>query len=105
MPDSPHLTKTYCGYTLMTLTGLAGEITTGQVERITINGVSHKFKPMGDQTLMLIPSFRQEAQTIGIYCKGGDQTPGIHKPVSLNSPPDFSTGFTPASHNRFQKEI
>lgn len=70
LPDTPHLTQTYLGYTLMTLNGLSPWLTVRQIDRITINGVDHQFKPMGDQTLMLIPSFRQEAQTVGVHCKG-----------------------------------
>ena len=112
MPDSPHLTKTYCGYTLMTLNGLSTWTTSKEIERITLNGVDHKFKAMGDRTLMLIPSFRQEAQTVKVYCKG-DQNPNSgYAPTGLGSknletktpPPDLSTGLTPATHNRYQKE-
>jgi len=116
MPDSPHLTATYCGYTLMTLNGLSTWTTSKEIERITLNGVDHKFKVMGDRTLMLIPSFRQEAQTVGIYCKGDQNAylrvaPTGHVPKILGSQtpapaerhPDLSTGLTPATHNRYQK--
>ncbi len=112
MPDSPHLTKTYCGYTLMTLNGLSTWTTAKEVERITLNGVDHKFKAMGDRTLMLIPNFRQEAQTVSVYCKGdrgaamevAKLTLCIMQGVPVSKTPDTSTGLTPATHNRYQKE-
>ena len=69
LPHSPHLMKTDCGYTLMALRGLSKEISTRYIERITINGVDHEFKPLGDHTVMLIPSFIQEAQSLRIFCK------------------------------------
>jgi hypothetical protein len=110
MPDSPHLTSTYCGYTLMTLDGLSTWTTSKEIERITLNGVDHKFKVMGDRTLMLIPSFRQEAQTVKVYCKG-DQAADMHLAPNGQAPkilgsqtPDTSTGLSPATHNRYQKE-
>ena len=110
MPDSPHLTATYCGYTLMTLNGLSTWTNSKEIERITLNGVDHKFKVMGDRTLMLIPSFRQEAQTVKVYCKGDRDAdmqlaPTAHAPKIFGSQtPDTSTGLTPATHNRYQKE-
>ena len=110
MPDSPHLTATYCGYTLMTLNGLSTWTTSKEIERITLNGVDHKFKAMGGRTLMLIPSFRQEAQTVGIYCKGDQAQERSFVPINQASKfletktPDTSTGLTPATHNRYQKE-
>ena len=114
LPDSPHLTATYCGYTVLTLNGLSTWTTSKEIERITLNGVDHKFKAMGDRTLMLIPSFRQEAQTVKVYCKG-DQGAYLHLastnagfpafvPKFLGTKPDLSTGLTPATHNRYQKE-
>jgi len=110
MPDSPHLTSTYCGYTLMTLNGLSTWTTSKEIERVTLNGVDHKFKVMGDRTVMLIPSFRQEAQTVKVYCKG-DRCSDMsiastgHAPKILGSQtPDTSTGLSPATHNRYQKE-
>ena len=109
MPDSPHLTATYCGYTLMTLNGLSTWTNSKEIERITLNGVDHKFKAMGDRTLMLIPSFRQEAQTVKVYCKGDQNlnsgyAPTDHAPKFLGTKPDLSTGLSPATHNRYQKE-
>ena len=109
MPDSPHLTSTYCGYTLMTLNGLSTWTTSKEIERITLNGVDHKFKVMGDRTLMLIPSFRQEAQTVKVYCKGDQNAylrvaPTDHAPKFLGTKPDLSTGLSPATHNRYLKE-
>lgn len=109
MPDSPHLLATYCGYTVLTLNGLSTWTTSKEIERITLNGVDHKFKVMGERTLMLIPSFRQEAQTVGIYCKG-DASPHFRGVTSHTPPapaerhPDTSTGLSPATHNRYQKE-
>ena len=110
MPDSPHLLATYCGYTVLTLNGLSTWTTSKEIERITLNGVDHKFKAMGDRTLMLIPSFRQEAQTVKVYCKG-DQNADMRVAPVGNDPrnlgtqtPDLSTGLTPATHNRYQKE-
>jgi hypothetical protein len=114
MPDSPHLTSTYLGYTLMTLDGLSIWTTSKEIERITLNGVDHKFKVMGERALMLIPSFRQEAQTVKVYCKG-DQLLGpesrveipahpTHLPAPAERRPDTSTGLSPATHNRYLKE-
>jgi hypothetical protein len=110
MPDSPHLTSTYCGYTLMTLHGLSTWTTSKEIERITINGVDHKFKVMGDRTLMLIPSFRQEAQTVKVYCKGDRDADMQLAPTNQASKfletktAGLSTGLTPATHNRYLKE-
>ena len=106
MPDSPHLTSTYCGYTLMTLHGLSTWTTSKEIERITINGVDHKFKVMGDRTLMLIPSFRQEAQTVKVYCKGDRKSFPNERLFRCEggTAPDLSTGLTPATHNRYLKE-
>jgi hypothetical protein len=59
--------KTDCGYTLMALRGLSKVISTRHIKSITINGVDHEFKPLGDHTVMLIPSFSQEAQSLRIF--------------------------------------
>ena len=110
MPDSPHLLATYCGYTVLTLNGLSTWTTSKEIERITINGIDHKFKAMGDRTLMLIPSFRQEAQTVSVYCKGDQPSelspaPTGHASKFLGTKTaDLSTGLSPATHNRYQKE-
>ena len=69
LPNSPHLTRTHCGYTLMTLAGFSGFITSDQIEMVTINGVEQKFKPLSDNTIAVIPAFRQEAQMVKVYCK------------------------------------
>lgn len=111
MPDSPHLLATYCGYTVLTLNGLSTWTTSKEIERITLNGIDHKFKVMGDRTLMLIPSFRQEAQTVKVYCKG-DQNPNsgyapTGQPLGAQTQtpaPDLSTGLSPATHNRYMRE-
>jgi hypothetical protein len=46
----------------MTLAGFSGFITSDQIEMVTINGVEQKFKPLSDNTIAVIPAFRQEAQ-------------------------------------------
>jgi hypothetical protein len=110
MPDSPHLTASYCGYTLLTLNGLSTWTTTNEIDRITLNGVDHTFKVLGDRTLMLLPSFKQEAQAVKVYCKG-DRPIGSDMNITPDSapapaerPPDLSTGLTPASHNTYTKD-
>ena len=94
----------------MTLNGLSTWTTSKEIERVTLNGVDHKFKVMGDRTVMLIPSFRQEAQTVGIYCKGDRCSDMSTAPTGQASKfletktADLSTGLSPATHNRYQKE-
>ena len=105
MPDSPHLTHTWCGYTLLTLAGLDPDLTADQIDRITLNGIEQKWKPLGDQTLMLIPSFRQEAQRLVIHTKSCLATEGQKSfiwPAPTLPRPDLSMGLGKAQ-NRYQR--
>ena len=105
LPDSPHLTWSACGYTLLTLTGLAPDLSTGEIARVTLNGVDHRWRPMGDQTLMLIPAFKQEAQRMVLHLI---PTPASEAPKPFKNilagvaPPDLSMGLT-APTNRQQR--
>jgi hypothetical protein len=101
LPNSPHLTYTHCGYTMMTLAGFSEWITSEQVERVTINGVEQEFKPLGTDTIAVIPAFRQEAQTVNVYCKATTSEGSVQNWTHLPSPPP---DLTPATHNRYMKE-
>lgn len=99
MPDSPHLTWSVCGYTLLTLEGLSPDISSSQVTEVYINGVVHDFRILLPSTIMLIPSFKQEAQRVRIELKqkGQETAPDI-KSNSIRStppPPLNSYGLTP----------
>lgn len=87
LPNSPHLTHTFCGYTLMTLAGFSGCITSDQIEMVTINGEQQEFKPLGDNTIAVIPAFKQEAQVVKVYCNNWLR--GQHE-----------TGHTNSAHHR-----
>jgi hypothetical protein len=105
MPDSPYLTHTWCGYALLTLQGLSPGVTKDQVQRVTVNGVDHKWRPMGDQTLMLIPSFKFEAQRVVLHLtpSAAPEAPKPFKNIPAGvAPPDLSHGFT-APFNRYRR--
>ena len=105
MPDSPHLTWSACGYTLLTLAGLAPDISTGQIARLTLNGVDHRWRPMGDTTLMVIPAFKQEAQRVVLHLTPTpvvEATKPFKKILAEVAPPNLSMGFTPP-HNRYRR--
>jgi hypothetical protein len=105
LPNSAHLTHTFCGYTLMTLAGFSGFTTSDQIEMVTINGVEQKFKPLSDNTIALIPAFRQEAQMVKVFCKSTTSEGSVQNWTQLQpTPPDLSTGLSPATHNRYMKE-
>lgn len=109
----------------MTLAGLSGFITSDQIEMVTINGVEQKFKPLSDNTIAVIPAFRQEAQMVKVYCKSTTSERSIQNCIDLSgpiqnwmrlhssaqnwtqlqpTPPDLSTGLSRATHNRYMKE-
>ena len=105
MPDSPYLTHTWCGYALLTLQGLSPGVTKDQVQRVTVSGVDHKWRPMGDQTLMLIPSFKFEAQRVVIHLisSAAPEAPKPFKTIQARVPdPDLHYGLT-APSNRYQR--
>ena len=105
MPDSPHLTWSACGYTLLTLTGLASDISTGQIARLTLNGVDLVTRPMGDTTLMVIPAFKQEAQRVVLHLisSAAPEAPKPFKTIQARVPaPDLHYGLT-APFNRYQR--
>jgi hypothetical protein len=105
LPNSPHLTHTYCGYTLMTLAGFSGFISSDQIEMVTINGVEQKFKPLSNNTIAVIPAFKQEAQMVKVYCKSTTSERSVQNWILLQpNPPDLSTGLSRATHNRYMKE-
>jgi len=98
MPDSPHLTWSVLGYTLMTLQGLDEDLTADQVAGVFINGVQQKFRVLLPRTIMLLPAFKQEAQRVRIEIKqegqeeAPDPLPVSSRPPRL--PPDQSWGLT-----------
>ena len=99
LPDCPYLTHTWCGYALLALEGLSPDISTGQVQRVTLNGLDHKFRPMGGQTLMLIPSFRFEAQRVVLHLIPVPEAPKPFKSIRAGvAPPDLSYGLTAPKH-------
>lgn len=102
MPDSPHLTHSWCGYMLITLPGLSLDLTSDQVEKITINGYEQKWKPLGQEALMIIPSFRQEAQRVQLHLRPSEALKQIKLPPYREFNPDLSMGLGKA-HNRFQR--
>ena len=68
MPNSPHLTHSWCNYTLIALHGLnPSDITTDKVTRITVNGMEQQTRMMGDTTVMIYPKIKEEAQTVNVY--------------------------------------
>ena len=102
LPNSPHLTRTHCGYTLMTLAGFSGFITSDQIEMVTINGVEQKFKPLSDNTIAVIPAFRQEAQMVKVYCKSTTSERSVQNWTLLPGiPTDLSKGLTPATQTDY----
>lgn len=108
MPDCPHLTHTWCGYMLLTLAGLDPDLTTDQIDKITLNGVNKEWKPMGDQTVMIIPSFRQEAQRLVIHtksCSGMEEEKSSIWPLPKLPQPDLSMGLGKATNRYHQRGI
>lgn len=100
LPSCPHLTASPCGYSLLALEGLDVEITSSQIERITIDGTEQKIRPIGDKAVMIIPEFRLEAQTVKIYKHGVPVTEKPFKTILKGVvPPDHSYGLT-APHSR-----
>ncbi|NMM09970.1 MAG: hypothetical protein HHJ16_06830 [Polaromonas sp.] len=105
MPDSAHLTHTWCGYALLALTGLSPGLTSGQVERVTLNGIDHKWRPIGGRTLMLIPAFKQEAQIVVLHLipSAAPEAPKPFKTILARAAsPDYSVGLTPPN-NRYER--
>ena len=104
VPDSPHLTWSWCGYTLLTLDGLDEDLTSDQVSGIYINGVKHMFRVLLPRTVMLIPAFKQEAQRVRIEIKReGQEVASEIKSVLSRSPrppPDESYGLTKPQTSR-----
>ena len=97
MPDSEHLTWSACGYTLLTLTGLAPDLSTGEIARVTLNGVDLVTRPMGATTLMVIPAFKQEAQRMVLHLipTPASEAPKPFKTILAGvAPPDLSMGLT-----------
>ena len=105
MPDSPHLTWSACGYTLLTLQGLTPEISTGQIARVTLNGVDLVTRPMGATTLMVIPAFKQEAQRVVLHLIVPPVPEALEPFKTVQAglvPPDLSMGLT-APNNRHER--
>ena len=106
LPDGPFLTHSWCGYALLTLEGLSPVVTKDQVQRVTVQGIDHKFRPMGDQTLMLIPSFFPwEAQRVVLHLTPSPATeaPKTFKAIRAGvALPDLSMGLT-APNNRHER--
>ena len=93
---------------LLTLAGLDPDLTTHQIDKITLNGMKQEWKPMGDQTVMIIPSFRQEAQRLVIHTKGSLEA-GEEKSFTWPLPklpqPDLSMGLGKATNRYHQRGI
>lgn len=103
MPDSPHLTRTHCGYTMLALRGLSEEITSDQVGAVSINGFAQQWRAMNDRTLMIIPAFLQEAQRVVIEFKVPAGVTALKPFKTLRAtvtPPDQSMGLTPPKTRR-----
>jgi hypothetical protein len=103
LPGCRHLTHTWGGYIELALQGLAEDLTASQVQKITLNGMEQKWRAMGDQTLMIIPSFKQEAQQVTVHLKPSE-TPAEPRQLShaqySEFSPDLSMGLSKA-HNRY----
>lgn len=85
----------WCGYSILSLPALSPEITSDQVELITVNGLERKFRPMCDKTLMLIPSLghKLEAQIVRLYGKEQPDRPWQDLPnQAMTAAPDLSMG-------------
>lgn len=104
LPKCPHLAYSVCGYTLLALEGISQYLTADLIDRVTVNGVPHTFRPLGDKALMLLPAIRQEAQTVKVYRKQAG-TLEVPKPfkgyVATTTPPEPVYGFTPP-FNRYK---
>jgi hypothetical protein len=88
----------------MTLAGFSGFIISEQVEMVTINGVEQEFKHLSNNTIALIPAFKQEAQVVKVFCKSTTSERSVQNWTHLQlTPPDLSMGFTPAPHNIYRK--
>ena len=94
MPDSPHLEWSWCGYTLLDLSGLSPETLADEVIEVTVNGMEQKFRPWRHRILMIVPQFKQEAQIVNVHCREMALKPV--KPVQARvAPPEAVYGFTP----------
>ena len=73
------------------------EISTDQVELVTVDGVEREFRPMCNDTLMLIPSIghKLRAQIVRVYLKGQDESPKVLTTVApREESPKDTYGFT-----------
>lgn len=95
MPDSPHLTHSQCGYTLVSLQGLDAEITPVKITRLLVNGTAQTYHHWGERAVMVYPAFKQEAQAVDIYYTAAAEAPKPFKPWSEPLvPPVVTYGFT-----------
>ena len=99
LPNSPHLTHSWCDYTLIALHGLKpDDITTDKVTRVTVNGMEQQTRMMGKTTVMIYPKIKEEAQTVNVFYTAPAASPKPFKPVQYSrTEPDLSYGFTPRS--------
>lgn len=96
LPGSPHLTHSWCNYTLIALQGLVpNDITTDKVTRITVNGRLQQTRMLGKTTVMIYPKIKEEAQQVAVWYSVPEVAPEPFKPpaVPLVSP-EASWGFT-----------
>jgi len=99
LPNCPHLTHTWCGYSLLSLLGLSPLTTTGKVSLITVNGVKWETRPMGDNALMLIPAIKQEGQRVSVYLSKPVQPHrAFESHQATTAPPNDTYGFTAPSN-------
>jgi hypothetical protein len=99
LPNCPHLTYSWCGYSLLSLEGLSpdatADLTSDKVTKITVNGGEWETRPMGDKVLMLIPAIKQEAQRVAVYFTGEPEAPKAFRPLQATTPsPKDTWGFT-----------
>ena len=98
LPDSPHLTHSWCGYTLLSFAGFPEPVAIHKIDRITLNGMDQQFKPFGENALMIIPAFKQEAQRLKVFCKATSEPPSAPQSVRARVAPTEPTyGFTAPS--------
>ena len=104
LPGHQALCHSWCGYMILSLPALSTDITTDQVELVTVDGLEREFRPMCKDTLMLIPSIghKLRAEIVRVYLKGELEA---EKPWEVTQaipvPPEVTYGFTaPSSPHR-----
>ena len=97
LPGHQALCHCWAGYMVLSLPALSMEVTSDQVELVTVDGLERKFRPMCKDTLILIPSIghKPRAEIVRIYLKGEEETPKPFKPYQAPLvSPEITWGFT-----------